>query len=830
MLITKSILKSLVAGMVILLIFALAGYLEYSKTIEDQKEELKKQAENSLDKLENALTSRMINLESLLTYSIIHGGFSQDEFEQFASALFDPDARIVRGVTYLTGTTITHIYPLAGSEKALGLNIALIEEQAEEVLYVKNHLVTILDGPISLVQGGRAFICRSPAVLDGQYIGQFSILFNFERLLEYMYITRMSEENYVELSIIVPGNSKASGIYSNLEITSPDFIEFNRIILDNTVSISIYPKSGFRGFSLQLYFIIIAALVLAGIVFSLVLNNERFKNSLTQVNLGLEHSLEQLKAGEVQLRDRYDEIKKVEESLRKSEEFRKRVFESSRLPIVIMDAETQTFLDCNPAGYQIHGCNRMEEFIGKNPLDFSASVQYSGIRSDILVSEYIQQAIERGSVVFEWQNKRPDGTLWDAEIHLQYFTLEGRQMIQFSSTDITERKLMEKEREQKALLEKKVLVAEESLKFKQNFLANMSHEIRTPLTGVIGMIEILEQTPLNEHQKDYLSTLKNSSENLKGIINQVLDFSKIEAGKVKLNESVFYFPSLVSDSLNLYKKNIHPGVELTYDADSNIPDYVIADYNRLSQVLNNLISNALKFTHEGNVVIESVLWEKPGSDDQMAIKILVCDTGIGIAADQQNKLFLPFSQIDANDVRPFEGTGLGLSICRQLVELMRGDIGVESEQGKGSTFWFTFPCRVAKESTVGEEEGKRNYRGKLRILIAEDKPINQKVLKLILTSMNHEVEIANNGQQALMLYEPGKFDLILMDIQMPLMDGVTATRLLKKKYDTLPPIVGLSANAFEGDREKYMAIGMDEYLTKPVKQEDFVRLINLLFC
>jgi len=398
----------------------------------------------------------------------------------------------------------------------------------------------------------------------------------------------------------------------------------------------------------------------------------------------------------------------------------------------------------------------------------------------------------------------------------------GQRNLLLSLHDITVRQQME-------TTLRELEITRESAKRKQNFLANMSHEIRTPLTGVLGMLELLENTGLSDVQKDFVSTMRVSGENLKEIINQVLDYSKIEAGKVTVNPFVFEFASLIKDTENLYKNIAIPGVTFKTHLDPLLPRYIHADKTRITQILNNFTSNALKFTSRGSVEIAARLISSADSNNEILIKIEVKDTGPGIEQKKQKLLFVPFLQIEENDRRALDGTGLGLSICKELTKLLGGEVGIISEPGKGSTFWFTFPAIVAQsQPTKPTITGKTHNNNKYRILLAKNKLINQKVVNLILASLGHHVTIANNGREALEIYRPGQFDLILMDIQMPLMDGITATQKLKKKYDDLPPIVGLSANAFEGDREKYMAMGMDEYLTKPVRKEDFEGLIKKL--
>jgi CheY-like chemotaxis protein len=340
----------------------------------------------------------------------------------------------------------------------------------------------------------------------------------------------------------------------------------------------------------------------------------------------------------------------------------------------------------------------------------------------------------------------------------------------------------------------------------------------------------MEHTSLTDDQKGYLDTIKVSGENLREIINQVLDYSKIEAGKLSIHPRVFQFNSLPTGALSLYKNNAKAGVKFHHTIDPEIPDWIEADKARLSQVLNNMVSNAVKFTSQGSISVKSSLLSSDAEKGKVMIKIGVTDTGPGIPEHLQKKLFVPFSQIEDGDTRNYEGTGLGLAICKQLIEMMAGEIGISSEEDKGSTFWFTFSAGIAEKPQADVQKNDTSTDGiKLRILLAEDKVINQKVVKLMLTSLGHEVSIVQNGQEVLDIFQPGQFDLILMDIQMPVMDGVTATQKLKEKHAILPPIIGLSANAFEGDRNKYMALGMDEYLTKPVKRIDFERLMKRLF-
>ncbi len=389
------------------------------------------------------------------------------------------------------------------------------------------------------------------------------------------------------------------------------------------------------------------------------------------------------------------------------------------------------------------------------------------------------------------------------------------------------------------LLEKEVEIAQKSLEFKKNFLANMSHEIRTPLTGILGMAEIIAKTDLNIEQREYINTLINSGESLKEIIDLILDFSKLEAGQVKLKSTVFSLNKVIEDIKKCYSPMCDKK-ELTLNTiiSSYIPEFIIADVNKVNQILTNLLSNAVKFTDEGGITVKAFIDDKHpelglNKDRKIiSIKIEVRDTGKGISADQYDKLFKPFSQIELGQTRNIEGTGLGLSICKELSDMLGGEIGVKSKEENGSIFWFTFKAIEADNNDVikanAQTEISSTNNKSLSVLLVEDKTVTQKVVKLFLNSLGHKVVFANNGKEALEVFKPGMFDLILMDIQMPVMDGVAATKKLRETYKVLPPIVGLSANAFEGDREKFMSMGMDEYLTKPVKENDFVELLKKL--
>jgi PAS domain S-box-containing protein len=505
------------------------------------------------------------------------------------------------------------------------------------------------------------------------------------------------------------------------------------------------------------------------------------------------------------------------ESLKGSEQKFRLIFENAPLGIVYFDEEG-VITDCNDQFVRIMGSSKAA-LVG---IDMT-------MLPNKIVAEHVSLVLKGKTITYEglYTSVTANKT---TPIRVMFAPVVNKNKLTEGGIGVVEDRTAHAKQQE---LENQVVLANESVKFKQNFLANMSHEIRTPLTGIMGMTDILiSQTEVSPIQMEYLQILRSSGENLKEIINQVLDFSKIEAGKIKLRKHNFNLHSLLVNTHKFFKSICQKDVNFNVIISEDVPVYIKADENRILQIVNNLISNAVKFTNSGKIEVSASIAAHSENNEELLVRIQVKDSGIGIPKEKLKKLFVPFSQIEEKDTRYYEGTGLGLSICKELVNLQGGEIGVESQHLKGSTFWFTFKASLSGHQTRNSHENTivtLSGNKKLNILFAEDKIVNQKVVSLLLTSMGHKVTIAENGKHAIELFSPGKFDLILMDIQMPVIDGITATRELKSMYENLPPVVGLSANAFEGDREKYIGIGMDDYLTKPVKSNDFTELLHRIF-
>ncbi|TGE09761.1 PAS domain S-box protein [Hymenobacter fodinae] len=389
-------------------------------------------------------------------------------------------------------------------------------------------------------------------------------------------------------------------------------------------------------------------------------------------------------------------------------------------------------------------------------------------------------------------------------------------------------------KETERALQKAKEIAEENAQSRQNFLTNMSHEIRTPMNGVMGLTDLLAKTPLDDQQRQYLQHIRHSAENLLVVINDILDMAQLGAGRIRVEAMPFQLDEVLKASCqSLLHTATEKGINLRLQLPpAEVPMRVIGDPYRLRQVLLNLLNNAVKFTERGDVLLTCRRVSKP--NEPLRLQFSVLDTGIGIPEHQLQAMFEPFAQASASTAREYGGSGLGLSISRGLIELLGGELTAESHLHKGSTFRFTLPFEVATdEAPVLEAEPITDYQslGRRRILLAEDNAVNQLLVRTMLEGWGLEVDVAGSGPEALAMFRRRTYDVVLMDIQMPGLDGMATTRLLREHPDAAraaTPVVALTAHAMRGEAERYLQAGLDAYLSKPFREQDLFRTISSL--
>ena len=527
------------------------------------------------------------------------------------------------------------------------------------------------------------------------------------------------------------------------------------------------------------------------------------------------------------------ELKAMLANMREADERTQVMLDATPLCCNLWDKDFNN-IDCNQEAVNLFGLKNKQEYLTRF-FELSPEFQPCGRRSTELATENILTAFNKGYCRFEWMHRKLDGEPIPSEIILVRVRHRGEFIVAGYTRDLRELKAMLNEMHKvESDLRLARDAAEESTRAKSEFLANMSHEIRTPMNGILGMLHLLINTGLQSTQLDYAQKTLFSASNLLRIINDILDFSKIEAGKLEIESLPFSLQQICDELQTVFAVEIAEK-GLAFHVDADIPQtLVIGDPLRLKQILFNLVGNALKFTDAGEirVTVTSEWLEAAKARYTFSVR----DTGIGLTQEQLSRLFVAFTQADASTTRKYGGTGLGLAISKSLVGMMHGDIWAESEPDKGATFFFTAVFDVCDSQASVQCAATAAFlrdcgapvrpddlcseRRRGKILLVEDNEINQMIAEELLKAVGYSVDIANNGEEAIHMVSQKQYDLVLMDIQMPVMDGLTATRAIRAsgRHDSLP-IVAMSAHAMAGDKEKSLSSGMNEHITKPISPD-----------
>ena len=586
------------------------------------------------------------------------------------------------------------------------------------------------------------------------------------------------------------------------------------------LQLSLYPTAEFLSSqrSLSAWYLLASGLVVASVLQAFLLGIS-----------GRSNAIERLVAQQTQ--DIVDKSKILQDSqfqLRQEKEKYETLMHASGDGIHILD-KMGNVIDANQRFCDLLGYSR-EEMMGLNVCQWEACLDSEAIRLKLM--DNFQRAN-----VFETRHRRKDGQIIDVEISAKVVEIAGEALLWNSSRDISERKRMQQE------LTQAKLAAEQATETKSRFLANMSHEIRTPMNGIIGLSQLSLEQPMCDELRDYMEKILFSAKNLLGVLNDILDFSKLEAGKLHIENQYFNLNALLKSVHSLfYLQAEEKNLLLTVKVADNVPVDVMGDALRLQQILLNLLGNAIKFTQQGQVCLSLTAQEI--QDTVAVIRFSIADTGIGISKTDQSKLFQPFSQVDLSATRRYGGTGLGLVITRQLLQLMGSDLYLESEPDQGSTFSFELTLGLATKNSHGltdmndticaMDTAADNIQEQIKlltnkhILVAEDNRINQRIVEKFLTKAGINVAIANNGLEVLQLLETHTFDAILMDVQMPEMDGIQATQAIRERKSQIP-IIALTAGVMPEERNACLAAGMDDFIAKPLTLENLAQtLIKLL--
>jgi signal transduction histidine kinase/sensor domain CHASE-containing protein/CheY-like chemotaxis protein len=802
-------------GATILSVILFAGLIWTTGFLEDQqKSRVRSEQENELLRelsiltanLESALNAKLYLAKGLSAMVHANPNFNEATFQKFASELAH-GVGSVKSLQLSPNAVVTHVWPHIQNKDAIGDDLLADPDRrdtAEKAIVSKGMWLT---GPLNLITGGEALIGRLPVFLErnGQdfFWGFASILLDFPSLLKEVGITEFAAKN--QLAIRGRNGSGENGevFLGNPSIFNTGSLLSNIQLPSGSWLLGTLPRMGWintwpdRSRNRQIAFF--ASMLVALIGYSLLRLPSILKRSISRATQALSKSERQFR----------DAIEALPDGFA--------IFESDhRLAVVNAQLQSRYHTVDQNLGIGDHYKDLWHAEIRTGRYLFENKTK----EVEFLNEQLTQRA--RNEFSTSRQLKCADGS-W---LQISESPMRDGGVVAYYR-DITE--LIKKEQQ---LTDEKIR-AETANRSKTDFLATISHELRTPLNAVLGLLGLMtEDKNLNNEQKEFITTAYSSAKHLLSLLNELLDISKMEADKLELDQASFSPYETLDNVINLLRGNAtQKSLKLVRQIDSQLHTLVLGDQGRVRQIVLNLIGNAIKFTDSGSVQLNARCIEKHAK--LLTIEIEVIDTGIGFDPEIATDIFEPFAQVDSSAVRRFSGTGLGLAICKRLVEKMEGEIWANSSGKNGSVFTVRLTLPIA-ESQVQIPEVVHNMEisitprdlgwRTMRVLLAEDNATNRMVIQAMLQDSGYHIDIAHNGLEAIQIATELAFDLILMDIQMPEMDGLTATKALRsnQKFSDIP-IIGLSANAMSGSKEEMLSAGMTTYLTKPVEKQRLLK-------